>query len=166
MIISSIVACAENRVIGRDNDLPWRLPGDLKWFKEKTLNRHIIMGRKSFESLPKALPKRVNIVITRDKEYYRSDCIIKHSIEEALSYAQAEGETEAFILGGGHVYEQTKDIWHRLYLTEVHARPEGDTVFPKIDFSDYDLIFEEPHAADEKNEYSYTFKIYERGLKK
>ena len=164
MIISAIVACAENRIIGKDNDLPWRLPGDLRWFKEKTLNHHVIMGRKSIESLPKALPKRVNIVVTRDQHYFRSDCIIRHSIEEALAFAHKEGEKEAFILGGGNIYEQTKNIWNRLYLTEVHATPEGDTLFPMVDFHEYDLVFEEYHNKDDKNEYSYTFKIYERGI--
>ncbi len=164
MIISAIVAKAENNIIGRDNDLPWHLPGDLKWFKEKTLNRHIIMGRKSFESLPKPLPKRVNIVITRDKQYYKSGCIIVHSIEEALAYAKSEGEKEAFILGGGNIYKQTKNIWQRLYLTEVHARPDGDTYFPDIDYSLYNIVYNEMKDADEKNEFSYTFKIYERGI--
>ena len=151
-------------MIGKDNDLPWHLPGDLKWFKAKTLNRHIIMGRTSFECLPKALPKRVNIVVTRDSSYYRSDCVIKHSIDEALAFAQAEGEDEAFILGGGNVYAQTQGLWNRLYLTEVNASPEGDTYFPEIDLDEYNLVFEEYHQADEKNEFSYTFKVYERGL--
>ena len=164
MIISAIVACAENRIIGINDDLPWRLSGDLKWFKAKTLNRHVIMGRKSLECLPKALPNRVTIVVTRDREYFRSDCIVQHSIEEALAFAKQEGEQEVFILGGGHIYAQTKNIWNRLYLTEVHASPEGDTFFPEVDFDSYKLVFEESHSSDEKNEFSYTFKIYERGI--
>lgn len=158
------MAKAQNNIIGRDNDLPWHLPGDLKWFKQKTLNRHIIMGRKSFESLPKPLPKRVNIVITRDKTYYRSGCIIVHSIDEALAFAKEEGETEAFILGGGNVYNQTKNLWNRLYLTEVNANPVGDTSFPEVNYDNYDLVYEDHNVADDKNEFSYTFKIYERGL--
>ncbi len=162
MIISAIVARAENRIIGKDNDLPWRLPGDLKWFKQKTLNRHIIMGRKSFESIPNPLSKRVNIVVTRDKSYYHSGAIITHSIDEALAYAHQEGEDEAFILGGGNIYKQTLDIWDRLYLTEVHASPEGDTYFPEVNVDLFDLSFEERHEADERNQYSYTFKILDR----
>ncbi len=162
MIISAIVARAENRIIGKDNDLPWRLPGDLKWFKQKTLNRHIIMGRKSFESIPNPLSKRVNIVVTRDKSYYHSGAIITHSIDEALAYAHQEGEDEAFILGGGNIYKQTLDIWDRLYLTEVHASPEGDTYFPEVNVDLFDLSFEERHEADERNQYSYTFKILNR----
>ena len=162
MIISAIVARAENHIIGKDNDLPWHLPGDLKWFKEKTLNRHIITGRRSFESIPNPLPKRVNIVVTRDKSYYHSGAVITHSIDEALKYAYDEGETEVFILGGGKIYEQTMELWDKLYLTEVHARPEGDTKFPVVDESKYDLVFEERHEADEKNQYAYTFKIFNR----
>ena len=162
MKISAIVARGENRVIGIDNDLPWKLPGDLKWFKEKTLHRHIIMGRKSFESIPNPLPKRVNIVVTRDKTYYHSGAVIVHSIDEALAYAHKEGEEEAFILGGGNIYKQTLDIWDRLYLTEVHASPEGDTYFPEVDIDLFDLSFEERHEADDRNQYAYTFKILNR----
>ena len=162
MIISAIVARADNLIIGKDNDLPWRLPGDLKWFKAKTIGRHVIMGRKSFESLPKPLPKRVNIVITRDKTYYHSGAVIVHSIDEALAYAHREKEQEAFILGGGKIYSQTIDLWDKLYLTEVHANPEGDTSFPEVDLSKFDLLFEEYHPSDEKNEYDFTFKIYSR----
>ena len=162
MIISAIVARADNLVIGKDNDLPWHLPGDLKWFKEKTLNRHIILGRKCFESMPKPLPRRINIVVTRDQSYFHSGAVITHSIDEALAYAKAQGETEAFILGGGEIYKQTVPLWDKLYLTEVHATPEGDVTFPEVDLSNYKLSFEERHAADEKNEFDFTFKIYEK----
>lgn len=162
MIISAIVARAENRVIGKNNDLPWHLPNDLKWFKEKTLGRHIIMGRRSFESIAKPLPKRINIVITRDQNFFHSGIEVVHSIHEALQYAHSEGESEVFILGGGKVYDQTKDLWDRLYLTEVHASPEGDTWFPAIDEEQYALKFKEVHQPDERHEYGYTFKILER----
>jgi len=143
MIISAIVARAENRIIGIDNDLPWRLPKDLKWFKSKTQNRHVIMGRKSFESLGRPLPNRVNIVITRDKSFIHTGIVVVHSIPEALIYADKEGEQEAFILGGGKIYEQTKGLWNRLYLTKVKASPKGDTYFPEVDLSNYKLEFEE-----------------------
>lgn len=162
MIISAIVAAANNRVIGIDNDLPWRLPKDLKWFKEKTLNHHVIHGRRSFESLPFPLPKRVNIVVTRDKAYYHNHAIVVHSIDAALAYAKSEGEEEVFILGGGKIYEQTKELWDRLYLTEVDAAPQGDTLFPKVDHSLYNTIFEEAHQPDEKHAHAFTFKIMER----
>ena len=162
MIISAIVARAENNIIGKDNDLPWHLPNDLKWFKAKTLNRHIIMGRKSFESISKPLPRRTNIVVTRDRAFFHSGIEVVHSIDEALMFAHAAGEEEAFILGGGKIYEQTKDLWHRLYLTEVHASPEGDTFFPEIDTSQFNVSFEESHKADERHKYAYTFKILDR----
>lgn len=162
MIISAIVARASNRVIGKNNDLPWHLPEDLKWFKKHTLGRHIIMGRKSFESIPRPLPKRVNIVVTRDKGFYHSGVHVVHSIDQALELAHRAGESEAFILGGGHIYEQTKDLWDRLYLTEVHGAPEGDTMFPQIDKSQYEVRFEEHHTADDRHDYDYSFLILER----
>lgn len=162
MLISAIVASSKNQVIGKDNKLPWHLPGDLKWFKSNTLNRHIIMGRKSFESLPFALPKRVNIVVTKDSHFFHSHCHIENSIPAALEFARSQGETEAFILGGGTIYEQTKDLWDRLYLTEVQAEFEGDTYFPEIDLDLYDLKFKEIHKKDDKNAYDYTFMILDR----
>ena len=162
MIISAIVARAENNIIGKDNDLPWHLPNDLKWFKAKTLNRHIIMGRKSFDSISKPLPRRTNIIITRDRSFFHSGVEVVHSIHEALEFAHQAGEEEAFILGGGKIYDQTKDLWHRLYLTEVHAKPEGDTFFPIIDADKYRITFEERHEPDERHEFGYTFKILER----
>jgi len=164
VIISAIVAKGKNNVIGKDNDLPWHLPGDLKWFKAKTINRHVIMGRKSFESLPGILPNRVHVVVTRDASYYHSNIVVKNSIDEALAYAHKEGEDEVFILGGGNIYSQTQDLWQRLYLTEVDAQPEGDTYFPEVNYDLFKLTFDEHHVADDKNQYSYTFKIYERGI--
>ncbi len=162
MIISSIVARATNRVIGLENDLPWHLPKDLKWFMTKTKHRHVIMGRRSFESIPQPLPNRTNIVITSDPKYFHSGAVIVKSIPEALSYAKNQGETEIFILGGGKIYDQTKDLWDRLYLTEVHGNPVGDTFFPEINLDDYHLSFIEEHSVDEKHAYPFTFKILDR----
>ena len=104
----------------------------------------------------------MNIVVTRDRDYYHSGAVIVHSIDEALQYAHKEGETEVFILGGGKIYEQTIPLWDRLYLTEVHAEPEGDTYFPVFDESQFELTFEEFHKADDRNQYDFTFKILER----
>ena len=162
MIISAIVAKAKNHIIGKDNDLPWHLPNDLKWFKEKTKGRHVIMGRKSFDSLGRPLPKRVNIVITRDQIFSHSGLEIVHSIPDALRFAQLEGEEEVFILGGGNIYTQTMDLWDRLYLTEVDAEPIGDTSFPIVDYSKYDSVFEEAHKKDERHAHDFVFKIFER----
>ena len=162
MIISAIVARANNNAIGLNNGLPWHLPGDLKWLKEKTLNRHIIMGRKSFESLPKPLPKRTTIIVTRDKSYFYSGCLSANGIPQALALAHERGEKEVFILGGSEIYAQSSSLWDRFYLTEVDASPHADTFFPMIKLDQYDLVFNESHPADEKNQHPYTFKIYER----
>lgn len=162
MIVSAIVATAHNNVIGRNNDIPWYLPSDLKYFKKTTLNHHIIMGRKSYQSIGRPLPKRTNIIITRNSFFIASNCITASSVEEALTIAHDNGEEEAFIIGGGQIYELSQAYWDRLYLTKVDAKVEGDIYFPQIKAENWKLVFEEPHQADEKNEYNYTFQILER----
>lgn len=162
MIVSAIVATAKNRVIGKDNNIPWYLSADLKYFKRTTLNHHIIMGRKSFQSIGRPLPKRTNVVVTRDPFFVASNCLIASSIEEALNLAYDNGETEAFIIGGGQIYKQSMPLWDKLYLTEVDLEIEGDVFFPEINKQEWQLISSEPHQADEKNEYDYTFKVFER----
>jgi dihydrofolate reductase len=162
MIVSAIVATAKNNVIGKNNDIPWYLPADLKYFKKTTLNHHIIMGRKSFQSIGKPLPKRTNIVITRNPFFIASNCIMSTSVEEALGIAQDNGETEAFIIGGGQIYELSKSYWDKLYLTEVDLEVDGDIFFPQLDQDEWKLISSEHHEPDEKNEHPYTFKIFER----
>lgn len=162
MIVSAIVATAKNRVIGKDNNIPWYLSADLKYFKRTTLNHHIIMGRKSFQSIGRPLPKRTNVVVTRDPFFVASNCLIASSIEEALNLAYDNGETEAFIIGGGQIYKQSMPLWDKLYLTEVDLEIEGDVFFPEINKQEWQLISSELHQADEKNEYDYTFKVFER----
>lgn len=164
MTISTIVACAQGRVIGRDNQIPWYLPADLKFFQRQTSGHHIIMGRNCFESIGRPLPKRTNVIVTRNPFYLAAGCLVVHSVKEALSLAREAGETEAFIIGGGEIYSQTAQLWDKIYLTEVDLKVEGDVFFPEIDFSKYNLIFEEAHKADEKNEFDYVFKIFERKL--
>lgn len=162
MIISAIVATAKNNIIGKDNGIPWYLPADLKYFKKTTLHHHIIMGRNSFESIGRPLPKRTNIIVTRNQFYMASNCIIVHSIQEGLEVAQQNGETEAFIIGGAQIYKQSLDLIDRLYLTEVDLDVEGDTAFPEIDETEWIEISREAHKADEKNEHDYVFRILER----
>ena len=164
MRISSIVAVAENRVIGKDNDLPWRLPGDMKFFKKTTMNHHIIMGRKNYQSIGFPLPKRTNIILSRNPFFIVSNCLVAGNIEEALSIAYDNGEEEAFIIGGALIYEQTMDIIDRLYYTEVHTKPEGNVLFPEIDWSKWSLTSEEKFFADEKNPFDYTIKIFDRPI--
>ena len=162
MIVSAIVAVAKNRVIGRDNDIPWYLPADLKYFKRTTLDHHIIMGRKSFESIGKPLPKRTNIIITRNPFFIASNCLIANTIEEALEIAFDHNETEAFIIGGGEIYRQSLPFLDRIYLTEVDIEPEGQVLFPELNSDEWITVSEESHQADEKNEYDYVFKVLER----
>jgi len=162
MLVSIIVAVAKNNVIGKDNDIPWYLPADLKYFKRTTLNHHIIMGRKCFQSIGKPLPKRTNIIITRNPYYTASNCLVTHSIEEALGMAYDNQEQEAFIIGGGEIYKQSMDLADKLYLTEVDLEVDGEIYFPTINPKEWKLISEEAHKPDEKNEHPYIFKIYER----
>ncbi len=165
MMVSAIVAMAKNRVIGQDNRIPWYLPADLKYFKKTTLNHHIIMGRKSFESIGRPLPKRTNIIITRNPFYIATNCLVVNSLENALALAHENEEEEVFIIGGGEIYRMSMPLLDRLYLTEVDLEPEGSVFFPEFDWSEWELVSEEAHAADEKNEMAYVFKVLERKKK-
>jgi dihydrofolate reductase len=162
MIVSAIVAAARNRVIGMHNQIPWYLPADLKYFKKTTLNHHVIMGRNTFASIGRPLPQRTNIIVTRDLFFLANDCLVAHSVEEALELAYDNGETEAFIIGGGQIYEQSQEYWDKIYLTEVELEPSGEVFFPAIDRKAWRLSFKEAHRADDKNEMDYTFKVYAR----
>lgn len=164
MIVSTIVAVAKNNVIGRSshNDIPWYLPADLKYFKKTTLNHHIIMGRNCYESIGRPLPKRTNVIVTRNPYFIATGCVVAHSIEEALEMAFDNGEEEAFIIGGGQIYEQSQALWDKVYLTEVDLEVEGDIYFPKLVETDWELCSQERHQPDAKNEHGYTFKVFER----
>jgi len=162
MILSAIVAVAKNNIIGKDNDIPWYLPADLKYFKKVTSGHHIIMGRKCYESIGRPLPKRTNIVVTRNPFFIATGCLITHNVAEAVGLAKANDETEAFIIGGGQIYDIAMPHIDRLYLTEVDLAVDGDIFFPEVDENQWELISEQNHKADEKNEHDYTFKILER----
>lgn len=162
MIISTIVATAKNNVIGKDNQIPWYLPADLRYFKKMTLNHHIIMGRNCYESIGRPLPKRTNIIVTRNPFFIASGCLVAHSIEEALELAREHGEAEAFIIGGGQIYEQSRHLWDKIYLTEVDVEVEGDVFFPEINPAQWEEIFCESHSKDTKNQYHFTFKIFQK----
>lgn len=160
MIISTIVAVAQDNVIGRDNDIPWYLPADLKYFKKRTTGHHILMGRKCYQSIGKPLPNRTNIIVTRDPYFITSNCVVCHSIEEAIDVAYQNGEEELFIIGGGTIYDQTSHLWDKIYLTEVDLKVEGDIYFPSINLNNWKLIEENRYKADEKNEHDYIFKTF------
>ncbi|MEM1214208.1 MAG: dihydrofolate reductase [Bacteroidota bacterium] len=162
MIVSAIVAAARNQVIGDGNDIPWRLSSDLKYFKRTTLNHHIIMGRKTFDSLGRPLPKRTNIVLTRDIHYLGNGFLVAHTIEEALSMAYDQNEAEVFIIGGGEIYRQSLPFLDRVYLTRVDAEPAGTVYFPELPESEWQLISSEPQVQGERDDFAFTFEIYER----
>lgn len=162
MLVTAIVATAANRVIGKDNQIPWYLPADLAFFKRTTLDHHIIMGRNCFESIGRPLPKRTNIVITRDPFFTATGVLTARSVEEALGMAFDNEETEAFIIGGGQIYRETMDLWDKIYLTEVNLDVEGDVFFPEINPDEWTETWREERQKDEKNEYDYTFRLLER----
>lgn len=159
-LISHIVAMSNNRVIGLGNDLPWRLPNDLKFFKRTTLNKTILMGRKTFDSIGKPLPKRRNIVLTRQADLVIEGCEVVTSIEQA--YELCKDEAELMIIGGANLYEQTLEDVGRIYLTLVDCELEGDAFYPKIDLNNWTLDNSERHLEDEKHAYDYSFLALDR----
>lgn len=163
MIISAIAAMSSNRVIGRDGDLPWDLPRDMRYFMRTTTGHHVIMGRTNFACMGyRPLPNRTNIVLTRDPFFITSSAVVLHSLEEALSYAYEAGETEAFIIGGGQIYTQAIPYLDKIYLTEVMTELPGDTYFPELAPGDWRLDSSRHVDADEKNAYPMRFDVWLR----
>jgi len=165
MIVSAIAALSKNRVIGRNNDLPWRLPDDMKFFMETTRGHHVIMGRKNYDSLLpkfKPLPQRTNIVITRQRDFVAPGCTVMHSVEPALELARKNSETECFIIGGAEIYKLAMPQTTRLYLTEIDAHVEGDTYFPDIDMKDWKEVSRQHHPADQRHVYAFDIVVYDR----
>ncbi|OQX31927.1 MAG: dihydrofolate reductase [Candidatus Sedimenticola endophacoides] len=160
-ILSIIAAMAENRVIGIENRLPWRLPADLQHFKALTMGKPMVMGRKTWESLPGLLPGRRHIVVTANPAYRAEGCTLVRSVEEAL--AAAGGVPEVMIVGGAALYAQTLPLARRLYLTLVEARIEGDAFFPEYDPVQWIEVARERHPADPRNPHAHTFLTLERG---
>lgn len=165
MIISMIAAMGSNRVIGKDNDIPWHLPDDFKYFKDTTKGHHVIMGRKNWESLPatfQPLPNRTNIVITRQSDYAAKGGQVVKSLENALEIARQNDEPEAFIIGGGEIYRMGLEFADKIYLTEIDGEFEGQVTFPEIDQSIWQEISREHHPIDERHKYSFDFVVYSR----
>ncbi len=161
MKLSIIVATSLNHVIGVNNQLPWHLPADLKYFKQLTTGHTIIMGRKTYESIGKALPNRLNIVITRSKTFEADGVIVKNSIEDALDYCQ--NLDEVCIIGGDTIYQQMMQLTQTIYVTKVHTHIEnGDAFFPELDLKQWRLSSSVFHEKDDRNAFDYTFEIYER----
>lgn len=163
MRLSIIAALSSNNVIGRNNDLPWRQSTDLKRLKQLTMGHHMIMGRKTWESVGRPLPGRAIVVITRDPGFTAEGVQVVHALENGIRIAQDAGDPEPFIAGGAQIFEQAIHRADRMYLTRIHAEVEGDTFFPEFDdVSEWQLTDSEHFDADEKNEYPFSFLTYER----
>ena len=163
MTISAIVAVSENNAIGKDNQLPWHLPEDLKFFKRTTMGKPVLMGRKTYDSLGRPLPGRLNIVLSRGNVALPEGVLLYHSLEEGIDKLKESDSDEVFIIGGGQIFEESMELIDRLYITEVHTTIEdANAFFPDVDHSHWKLVWEEKHEADEKHQYAYTFRKYER----
>lgn len=161
MIVSLIVAMDEKRGIGKAGKLPWRLSSDLKRFRELTMGHHMIVGRKTFDSIG-TLPGRQTIVVTRNRIFRPAGCIVAGSVPEAVALARKRGETEVFIIGGAEIYSQALDVADRVYLTQVHAEADADTFFPDLKLNEWIEKQATYQPADDKNQYAFTFKVLER----
>lgn len=161
-MISFIVAMDNNRLIGKNNDLPWHLPADLKYFKRITMGHPIVMGRKTFESIGRILPGRENIVITRNKDFSYEGCTIFHSIDAFLDRIQSDESEEYFVIGGSEIFHALFPKADRLYITKINDEFEGDTYFPPFSLDEWELVSQEKGPKDEKNPFDYEFLVFDR----
>ncbi len=165
-MLSLIVAMSTNRTIGINNSLPWHLPNDLKYFKQATMGKPIVMGRKTFESIGKPLPGRRNIVITRDANYQADGIDVVSSLEQAISLGEdiclVDGQEEVMVIGGAQIYELALPKADRLYITHVDAEVNGDAFFPEVDWPSFTVMAEESFVAEGPNPYDYRFSVYQR----
>jgi dihydrofolate reductase len=157
MILSLIAAMDLNQGIGIDNQLPWHLPADLRWFKKVTMGHHLIVGRKTYQSIGKPLPGRVMIVLSRNPGFQVEGSLLGSSLSEALQIASEAGENEAFVIGGAEIYRQSLPLADHLYLSKIHASLPADAFFPEIAHEDWNPICEQHRPADEENEFDMTF---------
>jgi dihydrofolate reductase len=162
VIVSIIAAMDRKRGIGVDNKLPWRLPADLKRFRDLTMGRHIVVGRRTYESIGRPLPGRRMIVVTREGTYKAEGCDVVHSVDDALNLARERGESEVFICGGAEIYARSIGIADRMYLTFVDAEVAADTFFPEFDEREWRELESLHQPADEKNQYAFNFKLMVR----
>lgn len=161
-MLSLIVAVTDNGVIGNKGAIPWSMPADMAHFKQTTMGHSVIMGRKTYESIGRALPGRYNIVITRQKDYQATrGCVVVHSLAEALSLPEVKADPEPFVIGGSEIYNQALPLADRIYLTRIRTKMEGDTIF-KFDQSRWQEVSRQEHQADNQNKYAYDFTVLER----
>jgi dihydrofolate reductase len=165
-VIALVVAMGENRAIGRGGDLPWHLRSDMKFFRKVTMGKPVVMGRKTFKSLPRVLDGRLNVVLTRDEGFVAPSAVMAHSLEEGLEAARAScartGAAEIMIIGGEDVFREVLPQTGRIYLTEVDAAPEADTWFPELDPDQWREVFREKHQAGPHDDHDFSFVILER----
>ena len=165
-VIALVVAMGENRAIGHGGDLPWRLHSDMRYFRKITMGKPVIMGRRTFKSLPRVLDGRVNIVLTRNAAFEAPGAIMAYHLEEALDVARKAaakaGIDEIMVMGGEDVFREVLPEVGRIYLTEVHAAPHADTWFPDLDMSEWREVLREPHEAGPKDDHAFSFVVLER----
>jgi dihydrofolate reductase len=165
-VISLVVAMGENRAIGKDGDLPWRLSSDMRYFRKTTLGKPIVMGRRTFESLGRVLDRRLNIILTRDPDYAVQGAVVAHDLREALDIAGNEakraGVGEITVIGGEELFREVLPKAGRIYLTEVHASPKADTWFPEFDRCEWREVSREAHKAGPKDDHDFSFVLLER----
>lgn len=165
MIISLIAARTQNGVIGKNNDLPWHLPDDMKYFMQTTSAHYVVMGRKNYDSIPekfRPLPNRTNIVVTRQVGFTAPQCTIVHSLTDAIQLAEKNHQEELFIIGGAEIYQLAMPFANRLYLTEIQTELEGDTYFPSFDHKDWIEISRKHHPIDDRHRFAFDFVVYEK----
>ena len=165
MIVSLIAAVSKNGVIGKNNDLPWHLPDDMKYFMQTTKGHHTIMGRKNYDSIPekfRPLPNRTNIIVTRQQGFKAPGCLVVHTLERGLDIARENGEREVFVIGGSDIYQLGIPYADRLYLTEIDAHLEGDTFFPEVNLKQWKETSRRTHPADARHLYSFDFVVYDK----
>lgn len=165
MTISLIAALTKNRVIGRNNGLPWHLPDDMKYFMQTTKAHYVIMGRRNYDSIPekfRPLPNRVNVVVTRQKEFKAPQCLVVHTLEEGIELARKSGEQEVFVIGGSDMYTLALPFADRLYLTEIQTELPGDTYFPEVNHASWKETSRIHHPRDDRHIYDFDFVVYDR----
>ncbi|MEQ8599446.1 MAG: dihydrofolate reductase [Devosia sp.] len=166
VLISLIAAVARNNVIGADQSMPWRIPSDFAWFKQTTMGKPMVMGRKQFETFPKPLPGRPHIVVTRQHDYRPEGVLVRHSLQEALAaarrLAEASDQNEIMVIGGGDIYAQALPLADRLYISHVDLAPDGDVHFPPIDADEWRVVDEPDMPRSERDPATYTIRVYER----
>lgn len=165
MTVSLIAALTKNRVIGKNNDLPWHLPDDMKFFMETTKHHFVIMGRKNYESIPakyRPLPNRTNIVVTRQSGYIAPSCTVVNTLEQGLTIAKVSNQNEVFVIGGAEIYSLAMPYADKLYLTEIEAEIEGDTFFPEFDKNIFKENTRTHHGVDAKHKYAFDFVTYSK----